>query len=290
MMYCYTVFCLGVYFIHIVHSIPSRITYIENKNEKKIRSKTDIPQYILDMYNVIADENGIRRKEAPDLGKTVSCIFAQGNSLLYITYYYYLLLLLFILFIIYYYYSLLLFIIIIYYYYSLFIIIIYYYCIIVILQANSCSFCHLMVNFCLLNTVEPLIAATFTAKVRWPLLGGGRYSEVYYNMGKRLGLKVSGRYREVSAIRRWPLFGGGRYSEVSAIRRWPLFGGGRYSEVAALRGSTVILTSKNLSLYREQHEKSSRISLFSYVERIKTEVSMQTCRHADMQTSAALAQ
>ena len=31
-----------------------------------------------------------------------------------------------------------------------------------------------------MNTVEPLIAATFTAKVRWPLLGGGRYSEVYY--------------------------------------------------------------------------------------------------------------
>ena len=29
-----------------------------------------------------------------------------------------------------------------------------------------------------LYTVEPLIAATFTAKVRWPLLGGGRYSEV----------------------------------------------------------------------------------------------------------------
>ena len=49
-------------------------------------------------------------------------------------------------------------------------------------------------------TVEPLIAATFTAKVMWPLLGGGRYSEVY--MGKHLGLKVSGRYREVAAIRR----------------------------------------------------------------------------------------
>ena len=27
-------------------------------------------------------------------------------------------------------------------------------------------------------TVEPLIADTFTAKVRWPLLGGGRYWEV----------------------------------------------------------------------------------------------------------------
>ena len=60
-------------------------------------------------------------------------------------------------------------------------------------------------------------------------------------MGKRLGLKVSGRYSEVAAIRRWPLFGGGRYSEVAAIRRWPLFGGGRYSEVAALRGSTVYI-------------------------------------------------
>ena len=56
-------------------------------------------------------------------------------------------------------------------------------------------------------TVEPLIAATFTAKVRWPLLGGGCYSEVCYigkPMGKRLGLKVSGRYRDVAAIRRWP--------------------------------------------------------------------------------------
>ena len=29
-------------------------------------------------------------------------------------------------------------------------------------------------------TVEPQISATFTAKVRWPLLGGGRYSEVNY--------------------------------------------------------------------------------------------------------------
>ena len=36
--------------------------------------------------------------------------------------------------------------------------------------------CNIQTN----NTVEPLIAATFTAKVRWPLLGGGRYSEVYY--------------------------------------------------------------------------------------------------------------
>ena len=26
------------------------------------------------------------------------------------------------------------------------------------------------------STVEPLITATFTSKVRWPLLGGGRYS------------------------------------------------------------------------------------------------------------------
>ena len=58
-------------------------------------------------------------------------------------------------------------------------------------------------------TVEPLIAATFTAKVRWPLLGGGRYWEVAAiqrfttNMGKRLGLKVSGRYREMAAVRRW---------------------------------------------------------------------------------------
>ena len=36
----------------------------------------------------------------------------------------------------------------------------------------------------IVTTVEPLIAATFTAKVRWPLLGGGRYSEVYYKYGK----------------------------------------------------------------------------------------------------------
>ena len=36
-------------------------------------------------------------------------------------------------------------------------------------------------------TVEALIAATFTAKVRWPLLGGGRYSEVYYKYEKAFG-------------------------------------------------------------------------------------------------------
>ena len=59
------------------------------------------------------------------------------------------------------------------------------------------------------------------------------------HMGKRLGLKVSGRYREVAVIGRWPLSGGGRYREVAVIGRWPLSGGGRYSEVAALRGSTV---------------------------------------------------
>ena len=35
-------------------------------------------------------------------------------------------------------------------------------------------------------------------------MGGGRFSEVYYKSSKRLGLKVSGRYREVAAIRRWP--------------------------------------------------------------------------------------
>ena len=33
---------------------------------------------------------------------------------------------------------------------------------------------------------------------RGPLLGGGRYSEVYYNMGKRLELKISARYWEVA--------------------------------------------------------------------------------------------
>ena len=32
------------------------------------------------------------------------------------------------------------------------------------------------------------------------------------NMGKRLGLKVSGRYREVAAIKRWP------HLEVAAVR------------------------------------------------------------------------
>ena len=41
-----------------------------------IKESPDIPQYILDMYNVVADENGIRRKEAPDLGRTVTCIFS----------------------------------------------------------------------------------------------------------------------------------------------------------------------------------------------------------------------
>ena len=50
-----------------------------------------------------------------------------------------------------------------------------------------------------ISTVEPLIAATFT--VRWPLLGGGCYSDVYYHMGKRLGLKVSGRDSEMAALR-----------------------------------------------------------------------------------------
>ena len=36
-------------------------------------------------------------------------------------------------------------------------------------------------------TVEPLIATAFTAKVKWPLLGGGRYSEVYYKYGNAFG-------------------------------------------------------------------------------------------------------
>ena len=38
-----------------------------------------------------------------------------------------------------------------------------------------------------INTVEPLIAATFTAEVRWPLLGDGHYLEVYYKYGKAFG-------------------------------------------------------------------------------------------------------
>ena len=37
---------------------------------------------------------------------------------------------------------------------------------------------------------------------RWPLLGG---LDIKETMGKRLGLRVSGRYREVAAIGRWPL-------------------------------------------------------------------------------------
>ena len=37
------------------------------------------------------------------------------------------------------------------------------------------------------GTVEPRIASTFTAKGRWPLLGGDRYSEVYYKYGKAFG-------------------------------------------------------------------------------------------------------
>ena len=49
------------------------------------------------------------------------------------------------------------------------------------------------------------------------------------NMGKRLGLKVIGRYREVAAIRRFTTNMGkrlglkviGRYREVAAIRRLP---------------------------------------------------------------------
>ena len=45
-------------------------------DEQKIRHASEIPQYIFDMYNVIADENGIRRNEAPDLGRTVTCIFS----------------------------------------------------------------------------------------------------------------------------------------------------------------------------------------------------------------------
>ena len=68
-------------------------------------------------------------------------------------------------------------------------------------------------------TVKPLIAVTFTAKVRWSLFRGL--------------LQIWERF--VAIIGRWPPFGGGRYSKVAAIRRWPLFGGGRYSEVAKLR-------------------------------------------------------
>ena len=91
---------------------------------------------------------------------------------------------------------------------------------------------------------------------RWPLFGGGRYSEV-------------------AAIRRWPLFGGGRYSEVAAIRRWPLFGGGRYSEVAAIRrwphldvrlyyGNNKNNCNKNLTEFKLTFFKSRFIScLFS---------------------------
>ena len=40
---------------------------------------------------------------------------------------------------------------------------------------------------------------------RWPLLEGGRYSEVNHignDMGKCLGLKVSGRYWEVATNQR----------------------------------------------------------------------------------------
>lgn len=42
-----------------------------------------IPQFMLDLYNVVADEHGIMREGAPYLGKTINCIFAQGKMTLY---------------------------------------------------------------------------------------------------------------------------------------------------------------------------------------------------------------
>lgn len=38
-----------------------------------------VPQFMLDLYNVVADEYGITREGAPYLGKTINCIYAQGN-------------------------------------------------------------------------------------------------------------------------------------------------------------------------------------------------------------------
>ena len=58
-------------------SVPDVGSGSRSPDTSRRESKSpDIPQYILDMYNVIADENGIRRKEAPDLGRTVTCIFS----------------------------------------------------------------------------------------------------------------------------------------------------------------------------------------------------------------------
>ena len=48
-------------------------------------------------------------------------------------------------------------------------------------------FCTKFVQTFNVQTGEPLIAATFTAKVRWSSLEGGRYSEVYYKYGKAFG-------------------------------------------------------------------------------------------------------
>ena len=96
---------------------------------------------------------------------------------------------------------------------------------------------------------------------RWPLLGGGRYSEVYYNMGKRFGLKVSGRYSEVAAIRRWPhlevrLY---MYMYIAYVPMGSLFGFHRINR-GSNRGSNRAIKFNNGYYYSKVHSLKPNVS------------------------------
>lgn len=74
----FRLFCFAVM---TVEYIEASMQIGKEGKARKNRGVKDIPQYLLDMYNVVSDENGIRRKEAPDLGNSVVCLYAQGKFL-----------------------------------------------------------------------------------------------------------------------------------------------------------------------------------------------------------------
>lgn len=62
----------------LLNVIGPVVLVINNDPSKGNTRNPQVPQFMMDLYNVVADENGYARKGAPDLGKTINCVSAHG--------------------------------------------------------------------------------------------------------------------------------------------------------------------------------------------------------------------
>lgn len=66
-------------FLMLLNVIGPVVLVINNDPSKGNTRNPQVPQFMMDLYNVVADENGYARKGAPDLGKTINCVSAHDS-------------------------------------------------------------------------------------------------------------------------------------------------------------------------------------------------------------------